>query len=190
MPRRNTYRERLLISDSELLRLTAKGDEAAFLSLYQRHQGSIFRFALHMSGAIETAEEIVQEVFLSILSSPKGFVESNGSLQGYLIGAARNLIRNRLNSNRRFQEADGDPASSIELTDELTKQEHLRDLRTAILSLPANYREVVVLCDLEGLDYATVAERLGCPVGTVRSRLHRARSILSAKLQKHMKCVV
>jgi RNA polymerase sigma-70 factor (ECF subfamily) len=168
----------------------AKGNEAAFMSLYHRHQGAVFRFAVHMSGKVETAEEIVQEVFLSLLSSPGAFVESSGALQGYLIGAARNLIRTRLKHERRFTEADPNAAGGSQLMDELTKQENLRDLRAAILSLPPNYREVVVLCDLENLDYAVAAEHLGCPVGTVRSRLHRARAILAAKLRERMGCNV
>jgi RNA polymerase sigma-70 factor (ECF subfamily) len=58
------------------------------------------------------------------------------------------------------------------------------------LSLPANYREVVVLCDLENMDYAQAAQHLGCAVGTVRSRLHRARTILGAKLRNGERCPV
>lgn len=174
-------------SETELLKLAAKGDEAAFLDLYQRHQGPVFRFALHMSGRVETAEEIVQEVFLALLSAGKGFDAAHGSLQGYLIGTARNMIRGRLRQAWRFVEAE--PATpGGELFDALSKERELQDLRAAILSLPPNYREVVALCDLEGMDYSQTASHLGCPVGTVRSRLHRARAILSAKMQKHVGC--
>ncbi len=177
-----------MTSDSELLKLAAKGNDAAFLSLYQRHSGPVFRFAMHMSGRVETAEEVVQEIFLVLLSTPKGFLESNGSLEGYLIGTARNLVRSRLKQERRFSEPDPTLSTGIELIDVLSKEEDLRDLRAAILSLPPNYREAVVLCDLEGLDYAAVAQHLGCPVGTVRSRLHRARMILTAKLRRRVRC--
>jgi DNA-directed RNA polymerase specialized sigma24 family protein len=61
--------------------LNNKRTEAAFLELYQRHQGPVFRYALHMSGRVETAEEIVQEVFLSLLSASNGFIEASGNLQ-------------------------------------------------------------------------------------------------------------
>jgi RNA polymerase sigma-70 factor (ECF subfamily) len=178
-----------LKSESELLKLAAKGNEEAFLEIYQRHQGPLFRFALHMAGQVETAEEIVQEVFLSVLSEAKGFMAANGSLQGYLIGTARNLIRGRMRQASRFVEAEGEPATpGEELFDALSKERELRDLRAAILSLPPNYREVIALCDLEGLDYAQAASHLGCPLGTVRSRLHRARATLAAKMQKRVGC--
>ncbi len=176
-----------MTNDSELLKLAAKGNEPAFLALYQRHQGPVFRFALHMSGQVEMAEEIVQEVFLSLLSAASGFVEGNGSLQGYLIGTARNMVRSRLRHQRRFVESE--PATvGGEMIDALSREEELRDLRAAILSLPPNYREVVVLCDLEGMDYSQAANNLRCPVGTVRSRLHRARAILAAKMQRRVRC--
>jgi len=176
-----------LTNDCELLKRAAKGDEAAFLAIYQRHQGPVFRFALHMSGQVETAEEIVQEVFLALLSGASGFVEASGSLQGYLIGTARNMVRGQLRQARRFVDAepaamDGDPL------DGLSKEQELRELRAAILSLPPNYREVIALCDLESMDYSQAASHLGCPLGTVRSRLHRARAILAAKMQRRVRC--
>lgn len=177
-------------NESELLRLAAKGNEEAFLELYRRHQGPVFRFALHMSGRVETAEEIVQEVFLTLLTNAgeHGFIAANGSLQGYLIGTARNMIRGRMRQAWRFVEAE--PATlGSELVDSLSKEQELRDLRAAILSLPPNYRAVVALCDLEGIDYSQAAGHLGCPLGTVRSRLHRARAILAAKLEKRVRCM-
>jgi RNA polymerase sigma-70 factor (ECF subfamily) len=174
-------------AQNELLKLAVKGNEPAFLELYQRHQGPVFRFALHMSGQIEMAEEIVQEVFLALLSARNGFDPANGSLQGYLIGTARNMIRGRLRQAWRFIEAE--PATlGGELLDALSREQELHDLRMAILSLPPNYREVVALCDLEGIDYSQAACHLGCPLGTVRSRLHRARAILAAKMQKRVGC--
>jgi len=186
-PSVNTYRERNLKNENELLKRAAKGDEAAFLQLYQRHQGPVFRFALHMSGQRETAEEIVQEVFLSLLSAPKGFVEQAGNLQGYLIGTARNMLRNRLRQTWRYVAVE--PATvGAELFDAVSKEQELRELRAAILSLPPNYREIVALCDLEGMDYSQAASHLGCPVGTIRSRLHRARATLAAKMQKRIRC--
>jgi RNA polymerase sigma-70 factor (ECF subfamily) len=176
-----------LTNDYELLILAAKGDEAAFLEIYQRHQGPVFRFALHMSGRVEIAEEIVQEVFLTLLSGSSGFLEASGSLQGYLIGAARNMVRGRLRQARRFVQAEP-TASTGDLLEDLSNEQELRDLRAAILSLPPNYREVIALCDLEGMDYSQAASHLGCPLGTVRSRLHRARTILAAKMEKRLRC--
>jgi RNA polymerase sigma-70 factor (ECF subfamily) len=179
----------ILTNEAELLKRAAKGDEAAFSALYRNLQGPVFRFALHMSGQVETAEEIVQEVFLSLLSASNGFTASNGSLQGYLIGAARNMIRNRFRQERRF--VDREPATNgEEMVETLSRDQQLQELRTAVLSLPANHREVVVLCDLEGMDYAQAAQYLAIPLGTVRSRLHRARTILAAKMRRRVGCAI
>ena len=175
-------------TDGELLKLVAQGREESFLALYRRHQGPVFRFALHMSGRVETAEEVVQEVFLSLLSHSHRFAETNGNLQGYLIGMARNMIRAHLRQASRFLPENPAAATETAIVDSLTKEQDLRDLHSAILSLPANYREAVVLCDLEGLDYERAANHLDCPVGTVRSRLYRARALLTAKLKKRIRC--
>jgi RNA polymerase sigma-70 factor (ECF subfamily) len=177
-----------LTKDSELLKRAGKGSEAAFLELYQRHQGPIFRFALHMSGRVEVAEEVVQEVFLKLLSGTSGFSEVNGSLQGYLIGTARNMIRERLRHAQRFVNSEPVAATDSGVLESLSKEQELRDLHAAIMSLPANYREVIALCDLENMDYSQAASHLGCPLGTVRSRLHRARATLAAKLQRRVRC--
>ncbi len=182
------------LSDGDLLRLSRKGDEEAFLVLYRRHQRSVFRFALHMSGRYETAEEVTQEVFLAMIRNAGQYVEGHGSLQAYLIGMARNQVRQGVRGMRTvaLEETNlrtgpwGD--ASERLVDEISRDQELRTLRAAILSLPPNYREVIVLCDLEGQDYTHAAIALGCPVGTVRSRLHRARGILEAKLRRRERC--
>jgi Sigma-70 region 2 len=70
------------LSDGELLQLSSKGNEDAFLILFRRHEGPVFRFALHMSGRRETAEEVTQEVFLTLLSDQKLYAEGRGALQG------------------------------------------------------------------------------------------------------------
>jgi RNA polymerase sigma-70 factor (ECF subfamily) len=75
-----------------------------------------------------------------------------------------------------------DPASPDTLAN-LTRAEAVEAVRQAVLALPTHYREVVVMCDLEEMDYAGAASALGCSVGTVRSRLHRARGLLTAKLR-------
>ena len=141
-----------------------------------------------MAGQVETAEEIVQEVFLSLITNAHSFSPGQATLQGYLIGIARNMLRTRFRYSRRFVDTVERTTAGDEIFDSISKQQDLRDLRDAVLSLPPNYREVVVLCDLEGMDYSQTADHLNCPVGTVRSRLHRARAILSAKLQKRIRC--
>jgi RNA polymerase sigma-70 factor, ECF subfamily len=178
------------LSDGELLQLSSKGDEDAFLTLFRRHEGPVFRFALHMSGCRETAEEVTQEVFLALLSEEKKYAEERGALQGYLIGVARNKVRRHLAEARVFGSVEPPSSSGGDLLEDLSKGQEIEGLRSAILSLPPNYREVIVLCDLEDVTYAQAAQQLGCAIGTVRSRLHRARAILSAKLRNCERCQV
>jgi RNA polymerase sigma-70 factor, ECF subfamily len=178
------------LNDNDLLRLSGKGDEDAFLALYHRHQGPVFRFALHMSGRREVAEEVTQEVFMTLLSEPKLYAVGRGPLQGYLIGIARNKVRRQLAQSRMWASDASVPGESTSLFEGLNKEQELAALQSAILSLPPNYREVIVLCDLENMEYAQIARQLGCAVGTVRSRLHRARAILGAKLGKRQGCPV
>ena len=176
--------------DDELLMRMRNGDEQAFVTLYRRRQGAIYRFAMHMSGSAATAEDIAQEVFLALIREDCGFDPERGSLSAYLFGIARKLVLRQLERGRSDLPLDvsGDDIPRIELAAadnplvDLTRKETLDALRKAVLALPRRYREVVVMCDLEELDYADAAVALGCPIGTVRSRLHRARSLLLEKL--------
>ena len=157
--------------------------------LYRRHQGPVFRFALHMSGSRETAEEVTQDVFLALLAGLRRYAQERGPLQPYLIGMARNQVRRYL-AQAPAAAQPTTPCDQQQLLNEITAGQELAALRAAILKLPPNYREVVVLCDLEGLEYAQAAAHLGCAVGTVRSRLHRARAILEARLRSRERCPV
>jgi RNA polymerase sigma-70 factor (ECF subfamily) len=166
------------LSEDDLLHLMRKGDEQAFLVLYRRHQGPIFRFALHMSGSRQIAEEVTQEVFLGLLSTRGRYDAERGSLQAYLIGVARNCVRGQQRRDRVLA-----PFDSSYLAEETSDRADLLALRKAILTLQPKYREVIVLCDLEELSYEEAARHLGCALGTVRSRLHRARAVLLRKMQ-------
>jgi RNA polymerase sigma-70 factor (ECF subfamily) len=182
-------------TDEDLLIRIHSGDEQAFVSLYRRRQGGIFRFALHMSGSEAAAEDITQEVFLSVLKDRDGFDPSRGTLSGYLFGIARKLVLRHVEKRRLDITLDSAPEKSAvpELPSaddplrDLTHREGLDALRRAVLALPRRYREVVVLCDLEEMDYSDAALLLGCPIGTVRSRLHRARALLLDKLNQERK---
>jgi RNA polymerase sigma-70 factor (ECF subfamily) len=178
-------------TDDELLLRIRSGDEQAFLSLYRRRQGALYRFALHMSSSVAVAEDVTQDVFLTVLREECGYDPERGTLSGYLFGIARKLILRQMERGRAMValETDSDEATLPELAVEddplldLTHREGLEALRRAVQALPRRYREVVVLCDLEEVDYADAAIALGCPIGTVRSRLHRARALLLDKLK-------
>jgi RNA polymerase sigma-70 factor (ECF subfamily) len=180
-------------TDDELLLRMRSGDEQAFVALYRRRQGAIYRFALHMSGSATVAEDVTQEVFLAMIREDCGYDPGRGTLSGYLFGIARKLVLRRLERSRSEVAlgADGEEESDLvelvaspdPLTD-LTRKEGIAALRRAVQALPRRYREVVALCDLEEVDYAEAAHALGCPIGTVRSRLHRARALLLEKMHQ------
>jgi RNA polymerase sigma-70 factor (ECF subfamily) len=179
-------------SDAELLRLMAAGDEQAFVTLYQKHQGPVYRFALLMSGAANVAEEVTQEVFLAMIREPNRYDPAKGSLPAFLYGVARNQVLRLLKRERNFvqlideTENEKPPASFISTDDpfgECNRHEIINLVRQAVLSLPPRYREVVVLCDFQELSAAEAAAALDCPVGTVNSRLHRGHSLLLKKLR-------
>jgi RNA polymerase sigma-70 factor (ECF subfamily) len=179
-------------SDDELLRLMLAGDENAFVALYRRRQGGIYRFALHMSGSEAIAEDVTQEVFMVLMSEAKTYDPAKGSLAGYLYGIARNHVLRAMSRDRSFvqfgegYEEEGETQQLIAQDDplgDLTRTEVIESVRQAVTALPAHYREVVVLCDLHEMSYAEAAQVLNCAVGTVRSRLHRARAMLIEKLR-------
>ncbi len=178
--------------DSELLRSMLAGDEEAFALLYRRRQGSVYRFALQMSGSKSIAEDVTQEVFLFLMREGHVFDPGRGSLSAFLLGVARNHVLRRMRVEQSLMSIGDDDdedaglpvfETDVRPLDELARAETIEMVRKAVLSLPAKYREVVVLCELQDVSYGEAAEILGCAIGTVRSRLHRARALLLAKLQ-------
>jgi RNA polymerase sigma-70 factor (ECF subfamily) len=183
----------LSADDRWLLREMRKGNDAAFGLLYERHQGALFRFVLHMSGSSATAEEITHDVFLHFIRKPSSYDADRGPLRAYLFGVARNLVCRSVHSTSLLvcfdDSTDLDAASPEELgiVDKLSNSESLALLRKALQALPEIYREVVVMCDLEEMSYSEAASIVNCSTGTVASRLHRAHKLLRAKLVRDRK---
>ncbi|HZS29367.1 MAG TPA: RNA polymerase sigma factor [Candidatus Angelobacter sp.] len=180
-------------ADQELLRQLTKGNETAFTCLYERYQGPLYRFVLHMSGNNATAEEVTQEVFMLLINKPKGYEPDKGTVAGYLFGIARNITRRIVQRSRLDLPIDDEAfdssaeaalACDLDVLADLSNAELLEGLRKAVQALPEQYREVVALCDLEEMNYADAAAILECSSGTVASRLHRARAMLKMKLVK------
>jgi RNA polymerase sigma-70 factor (ECF subfamily) len=195
-------------SDVDLMRQLSSGDEHAFLEFYRRHQAGLYRFALHMSGRPQTAADVVQETFLTLIRHSGKFDQEKGTPAAFLFGIARNHVRKfhekeghyvplpdelEYSRSSNWNAAPGHPRGNghspartgkIEtVLENLERAEIGELLRDAVLTLPDHYREPLTLCDLEGKSYSEAASLLECPVGTVRSRLNRARSILLEKLR-------
>jgi RNA polymerase sigma-70 factor (ECF subfamily) len=180
------------LSDCDLLRSMLAGDEEALALLYRRRQGAVYRFALQMSGSKSIAEDVTQEVFLFLMRDGHVFDPARGSLSAFLLGVARNHVLRRLRVEQLLAPLGDDsdeeitslhPTSDFCPLEDLTRAETIESVRKAVLSLPPKYREVVVLCELQDLSYVETAEILDCAIGTIRSRLHRARALLLEKLR-------
>jgi RNA polymerase sigma-70 factor (ECF subfamily) len=175
------------VDDVGLIERARRGDEVAFSQLFAKHQRSIYRYAAYMGGP-DAADDVVQETFLAVLRQTTRHDTPRGTIVGYLLGIARHLMMKRLAKNVAFDEplddSVGDTATGDHATvlDGLMRAETIEAVRTAVHSLPPAYREVVVLCDLQEMDYAGAADLMQCPIGTIRSRLSRARSLLTIKL--------
>jgi RNA polymerase sigma-70 factor, ECF subfamily len=192
--------------DIELLRRLSSGDEGAFLEFYRRYQGGVYRYAVHMTGRPETAADVVQETFLTLIRQAGKFDEEKGAPGAFLYGIARNHVRKLQEKESRYvalAEETGDgyagngpvgkqngngyypakPGPTETVLERLERSEAIQSLRDAVLTLPEHYREPITLCDLEGKSYEEASALMACPVGTVRSRLNRARSILLEKLR-------
>lgn len=173
------------ISDQQLLERMLEGDEDAFTALYRRRQAAVYRFALQMTGNVVMAEDVTQEVFMNLIEHGRRFDPERGALASFLYGVARNLVLRRLEKDRQTEpdSALDEVSEDGNLLDDLTRRETIDQVRRAVLSLPAAYREAVVLCDLQDVSYQEAAQTLDCPVGTVRSRLNRGRWMLAQKLR-------
>jgi RNA polymerase sigma-70 factor (ECF subfamily) len=181
------------VTDDVLLRRAAKGDEEAFTLVYRRHQAAIYRFALRMTGSPWAAEEIVQDVFMTLVRDPKKYDVLLGTVSAFLYGVARNRIlkhRERVPREIALEEKSEDGSGNgVLLIDSATpalwaeRKERTAQVRAAVLELPEEFREAVVLCELQELSYEEAAAIVGCPIGTIRSRLHRGRALLLAKLE-------
>jgi RNA polymerase sigma factor (sigma-70 family) len=180
------------ISGAQLIARFRGGDREAFTALYRAHYPAVYRYAWHMTNDQTIALETTQDVFVWLIQHPAAFDPRRGELPAFLAGVARKMLQARARQGRRFAPLDEAALPAVpDATGDFARRQDVLQLRRAIQSLPEAYREPVVLCDLEGLSYDEAAAVLGCPTGTVRSRLHRARALLAKKLQpKSEKCSV
>ena len=180
------------LTDEQLHRSALAGRGEAMTALYKRHGGLVYRFTLRMSGNAVIAEEITQEVFLALLTQIDRFDAVRGSLSTWLCGIARRKLWKHLaRSKDALFDLDGDTAAELPCTNDgpaelLLRQEAVAAVRAGMDELPPLLREVVILCAFEEMSYEQAAHVLAVPVGTVRSRLHRAKARLAGLLCTEM----
>lgn len=175
--------------DESLLARIATGDADALGVLFRRRQQNVYRFALHLSGSPAMADDVTQDVFMAVIRDAGRFDAGRATAVAWLCGIARNFVRRRFGDTKETASIDDEmfdgpmPIVAPDPLLDLTTGERLEALRKAVVSLPLRYREAIVLCDLQEMSYEDAAAALGCALGTVRSRLHRGRALLTVKMQ-------
>jgi RNA polymerase sigma-70 factor (ECF subfamily) len=189
--------------DALLVERLKQRDEYAFLDIYDRYKRPVYRFLMHMTGSADVAEELTQGVFVVILDAMcSGVIQQfdpiRGTLEGYLLGIARNLAREERRKTHRFVSLESafETPEWIRFLNEFCRESQKQDAETlvavqselkvlyrAILELPHQYRETIVLCSLQEKSYQEVAAILQCSEGTIASRMNRAKALLAAKLR-------
>ena len=177
-------------SDADLLPGCRGGDEAAWRALVERYTRKVFGLAYRFTGRAEEAEDLTQEVFVKVYQTLHRYRETDGPFGAWLMAVARNHAidhyrRGRQERQRRTEDplvletaASGEehPVLGIE------REERAKLVHTGLRALPPDLRAPLVMCDLQGLSYDEIAAALQVPLGTVKSRINRARLELAKRL--------
>ena len=176
-----------------LLARMRQGDESAFVALYRRHCDAVYRMALLYCGSQAMAADVTQETFIHFMTRPDQFDPLRGTIGSWLCGVARNLARKA--AGHREEPTDPDDLASDTLPHEeqverntplehLLRNETAEKVRQSLAALAPHYRDVLILCELSELTYAEAAQVCGIEIGTVRSRLSRARAQFAQRLAR------
>jgi RNA polymerase sigma-70 factor (ECF subfamily) len=171
-------------SDESLFRASASGDQTAFAELYERHARTIYNYLFRRLADWSEAEDLTAVVFLEAFRRRKDVVVFEGKLLPWLYGIATNVLRNRRRALWRHRDlvaqlADGPTTAAPDAAARAEAAEQMRTVLTRVATLPRKQQDVVALCVWSGLSYEEAAAALDVPVGTVRSRLARARAALT-----------
>ncbi|MHA4949600.1 RNA polymerase sigma factor [Micromonospora sp. SD19] len=172
--------------ESSLRARVRAGDPGAFAELFDAYARSVYNHAFRLTADWATAEDVMAATYLQAWRSRERVTEEGGSLRPWLLGVATNEARNHTRSNRRYRRVAAAliaadltvPDHADEVAGRLDDRRRIAAALDALARLRRPEREVLTLCLWEGLDYESAAEALGVPVGTVRSRLSRARARL------------
>ncbi len=173
------------IGDPEVWAAALTGDEQAFGALFDRHARTIYNYCFRRTADWSAAEDLTSVVFLETWRRRAAVRLDGGSLLPWLYGVATNVLRNHHRSLRRHRDALArlpEPVAPEEdaevVAARVDDEREMRRILDRLRALPRRDQEVIALCVWEGLEYSQVAAALGIPVGTVRSRLNRAREKL------------
>ena len=177
-------------SDSDLLQRCRAGDQPAWRELVARHTRRVFNLAYRFVGRVDEAEDLTQEVFIKVYQSLDRYRQVEGSFTTWLTTVARNQV---IDNYRRRREEKRRRLDDPEILDVmaspeegplrgLEREERVEFVRRGLRALPADLREPLILCDLQGLPYQEVAGILQLPLGTVKSRINRGRLELARRL--------
>jgi len=189
-------------ADTTLLTRIRAGDAVALSTVYRLYGAAVFRFACLHTSSRDAAADATQETFLWLaVNGATGFDAARSSLAAFLCGVARNQgLRIRVAEARFVELADDDRTGVADHSDgdvepavddalaHLLQRERGDALLRALATLPVEHREVIALVEFEDFSYADAASIIGCPIGTIRSRLSRAREALRAKLVELFPC--
>lgn len=185
------------MTETDLIKRCQEGSRDAFNELVEAYQGQVVNIAYGMLSDREDAYDAAQEVFVKVYRNINGF-RGNSSLSTWIYRIASNVCNDMLRKRQRTavtvslsgtqqdeDERDMDITDDAPMPDELLElDERQRAVRLAISELSAEYREIITYSDIEQFSYEEIANILKCPIGTVKSRLNRARGALKKKLLK------
>ena len=179
------------VDDRELVRRIRAGDAEALREIVERYEDRIFALVFGIVRDAHEVEDVAQEVFLKVYTRIQAFDERSQFytwLYRVAVNAAKDHVKKRVRRPAvALDEADALPGGGEGPESGAARSETSRLVREAVDALPVRYREVIALRELEGLSYDEIASVLGISIGTVESRLHRARARLKQRLEKHVR---
>ncbi len=183
----------MLPGEEKVVERCLQGDDAAWETIVTSYAKRIYNLSYRYTCRRDEAEDLTQEIFIRVYQNLKSFRSDSGSFQSWVMRVGRNLIIDHFRRTRRFQQAAGtEEMETMNLKDEkvpdpLRKAEQLeasRFLMEGLQGLVPELKEAIILRDLEGMAYLEIAEMLGIPEGTVKSRINRARLELAKLLTR------
>lgn len=183
----------MLPGDEKVVERCLRGDDAAWETVVNQYAKRIYNLTYRYTSRRDEAEDLTQEIFIRVYQNLKSFRSDSGSFQSWIMKVGRNLIIDHYRRTRRYQQAAGTEEMEImNLKDDKApnpqrvaeQSEASRFVSEGLQALSPELKEAIILRDLEGMAYLEIAELLGIPEGTVKSRINRARLELAKLLTK------